>query len=180
MSNIVHFQPRDERELLNQIFEENSPWGVMTAEQMHKYSELHPSTLLFYHEERKAYAAMLWRWEPTDDRYVGNFPCNVALLDWLHRTYDSRRAEACYLFTVEDPDRSQEILSVVTVEDVISRLKRAGTEPFISKKSNVKPFFWLDGDLFPARTGRPHRSRFRKLDADPPGLVLLERERGGK
>ncbi len=152
------------RNFINHIFlpPDRSPWAKFPRDLLED-QDLHPSTALFYCAEAKTLVALIWRKEPTEPRYVGNFPCDKYLLEWLSLRERGGDVDGAFIATIESL-QDNEVISIAWASEVADRFL-GRIEPFFSSRSS-SPFFWLDADMFPVRI-RGSRRRFRLLDEAP-------------
>lgn len=156
---------QDQRSLLNEIFLPltDTSWELIPRTVLTNLG-LHRNTLLFFSEKYDSLVLLLIRREPSEDTFVGNFPCSCDEINWMHsmiRTPNCSQDEGvkwAYVATIENA-RVNEVLSFAQVSEVIERTRNI--EPFVSRKSGSK-FFWLDQDLFPAKI-YSHRRAFREV-----------------
>lgn len=168
------------RDILNEIFlpVAETPWERIPMGPI-IYLGMHRATLIFYSKKHDALAALLWRKEPSDDCFIGNFPCSRKLLEWLPdqiRTASedtTRGVRRAYLATIENA-KQNEILSFAEASEVRARTIGRRTPPFISSVSGNE-FYWLDRDLFPIDLYSKHRS-FREMRTLPD--FLKPRDKG--
>lgn len=147
-------QQQDQRSILNEIFLPlaETSWELFPRSILSDWG-LHQNTLLFFSEKYDSLALLITRREPSDDTFVGNFPCSLNVLEWMRkaiRPEGNQREEGvkyAFVATIENA-RVNEVISFALVSEVEFRARLV--DPFISKKTGEK-FFWLDQDLFPAR-----------------------------
>lgn len=164
------------RAVIDQIFASpnESPWDEFPPGLLSDLG-FHHTTLLFYSVKHDALLLLLWRKEPSDESFVGNFPCGRKFLDWLvsqergHKDPKEKGVKTAYIATIENAQENK-IISFALAADVVSRL--TGTLPFISSKSREE-FFWLDEDLFPAQI-HSKRRQFKQMTNVP--MFLRKKE----
>jgi hypothetical protein len=157
----------DQRAIINEIFLPlpDSPWGLIPRSVLNDFG-LHRNTLLFFSEKYDSLVHLLTRREPSEDTFVGNFPCSTNVLDWMQNnirkpgdTNRDRGVKEAYVATIENA-RTNEVIAFAQVCEVV--LRTAKLEPHIAQKSKAE-FFWLDQDLFPAKIYSKRRA-FREVN----------------
>jgi hypothetical protein len=128
----------------------------------------HRNTMLFFSEKFDALLLLLWRKEPSNETFLGNFPCAKQVLDWMPNqlsllgfAYKSGVKRA-FVATIESA-RENQIINFISVEELIHRL--AGIQTFLAPKSGDE-FYWLDEDLHPVKFSSKRRP-FRQMKKLP-------------
>lgn len=169
MKQMAKKQTKYTREILNDILAqpEESSWELFQPALLTELG-FNKNVLLFYSPKQDALALLLWRHEPSNESFTGNFPCSRKLLEWVwrqERTLAEARdkgVKTVYVVTFEGA-QANKIIAFALASDVISRL--SGTKPFVSSVSGDE-FYWLDEDLFPAKIHSKRRI-FRRLEQLP-------------
>ena len=165
-----------DRDVLQKIFApvHSSPWEKFPRAVLQEL-DLDGREHVFWLRGPDLLAGVLYRSQPRDDRYQGNFACNKPMLEFLALQERAEKIQSSYLLTVESLNEGK-ILSIARACEVADRVL-GHIEPFTSASSG-EPYYWLDADMFPARL-RYGRRPFRMLQ-EVPEFLRTEGFQGGE